>query len=69
MSFNREEVRTILSYLNLAGQQAQRLYYKYNDTELLNDAQYDAMCQLCKELFVKYHREAPGVQFTDIVGK
>lgn len=69
MSFNREEVRIILSYLNLAGKQAQRLYYNYSDTELLNDAQYDAMCHLCDELFKKYKDLAPGVKFTDIVGK
>lgn len=66
---NKDDLRTILTYINLSGLQAQRLYYKYNDTELLNDAQYDAMLQLCRELFDKYKDVAPGVKFTDIVGK
>lgn len=66
---NKEELREILTYINLAGKLAQRLYYKYSDTELLNDAQYDAMCQLCDKMFKKYPKESPGVRFTDIVGK
>ncbi len=66
---NKDDLRTVLTYLNLAGFQAQRLYYEYSDTELINDAQYDAMLQLCKELFDKNKDIAPGILFTNEVGK
>jgi N-acetyl-anhydromuramyl-L-alanine amidase AmpD len=68
---NKDDLRTILSYLNKCGLQAQRLYYVYNDTELVNDNQYDAMLQLCRELFDKYPDLSPHkcCQFTEVVGK
>jgi hypothetical protein len=68
---NKDELRDILTYVNFAGLQAQRLYYKYNDTELMNDNMYDAMMQICSELFKKYKEVAPHkcVQFTEVVGK
>lgn len=66
---NKEDLRTLLTYVNLAGIQAQHLYYKYADTTHCNDAQYDAMLQLCSELFKKYKGLAPEINFTNQVGK
>lgn len=65
---NKEELSDLLIYANLAGKLAQRLYYNYSDTELLNDVQYDAMCIILGKLFKKYPKESPVIRFTDTVG-